>query len=229
MPFGTGTQTQDDPTAPVWTKPGGSWSNPQGGWADLGVTIEKLLAGGGQMATGLANEENRRHDLSTQTISDALAKSSGPAWTEADTASAYGRNADEAAGGYLKNVGNLNDILGGAGHTGGGMGAALAANYDLARVGQILSANRSTQLEAVKLNANKKMQDFNNTLALAQSQAQGPSLIGMDWLSNVLEVRMDQQAASQADKAAKRAANASKTAGLMSGIGSLLGAGIGAL
>ncbi len=201
----------------------------QTGGNDLAQSIEKILGAGGSYAQGLAQTEDSGHAEMTKTIEDALAKSSGPAWTEQDTASAYGQNADEAAAPYLRNVGNLNDILGSAGHTGGGMGAALAANYDLARVGQILSANRSTQLEAVKLNANKKMADFQNTLALASAQGQSPSAIGMDWLTNVLGLRLEQNASNRADENAKRLASAQKNAGWMSLAGSLGGAAIGAL
>jgi hypothetical protein len=185
----------------------------QTGGNDLAKSIEDIIGAGTSHALDLGAEENRRHGEMTDVI----------------LASAYGANADEAAGRYQQNIGNLNDILGAAGHTGGGYAAALAANYDLSRVGQILSANRATQLEAVKMNANKKMQDFNNTLALASAVGQSPSMIPMDWLTNVLGLRMEQYGQNEAMKQANKNAKASKQAGWMNLIGGIAGPLVGRL
>ena len=201
----------------------------QTGGDDLAQAIEDLIGGGTPYILGLEQEENRRHGEQTDVIRRALEKSSGPAFSQSDMDSAYGRNADEASGSYLRNIDNLTDILGGSGITGGGYGAALAANYDLARVGQILSANRSTQLEAVKMNSAKKMQDFNNTLALAQSVGQSPSMLGADWLQNILDVRFNQKHANDADKASRRAEKAGERAGLMDFVGKIGGAALGGI
>ena len=74
------------------------------------------------------------------------------------------------------------------------------------------------------MNTAKKMADFNNTLSLASIVNRDPSMLGMDWTQNILDLRMQQQGVEKQDRAAREQAKAAKKAGTMAGIGSILGA-----
>lgn len=141
---------------------------------------------------------------------------------------AFGAEADRVGQGFNNDMASLREYLGGSGITGGGYAAGLASQYQLARSGQITDARRSLALEAAKMNTAKKMADFNNTLSLASIVNRDPSMLGMDWTQNILDLRLQQQGVEKQDRAAREQAKAAKKAGTMQGIGSIFST-IGAL
>ena len=200
-------------------------------WADrrYDYSIEKILGAGSQMAGALDQVVEGRGRQAEDIVRGALEKSSGPAMSQKDQDLAFASEADRVGQGFNDDIASLRNYLGGAGITGGGYAAGLASQYQLARMGQITDARRSLQLEAAKMNTAKKMADFNNTLSLASIVNRDPSMIGMDWTQNILDLRLQQQGVEKQDRAAREQAKAAKKAGTMAGIGSILGAVGGAL
>lgn len=195
-------------------------------WADrrYDYSIEKILGAGSQMAGALDQVVEGRGRQAEDLVRGALNASSGPAMSQKDIDLAYGQEADRIGGGFNDDMASLRNYLGGSGVTGGGYAAGLASQYQLARMGQITDARRSLQLEATKMNTAKKMADFNNTLSLASIVNRDPSMLGMDWTQNVLDLRLQQQGVEKQDQAARAQAKASKKAGTLAGIGSIVGA-----
>lgn len=192
-------------------------------WADrrYDYSIEKILGAGSQMAGALDQVVEGRGRAAEDIVRNALAKSSGPAMTQGDIDLAFGQETDRIGQGFNDDMASLRNYLGGSGITGGGYAAGLASQYQLARMGQITDARRSLQLEAAKMNTAKKMADFNNTLSLASIVNRDPSMVGMDWTQNILDLRLQQQGAEKADRAAREQAKAAKKAATLQGIGSI--------
>lgn len=195
-------------------------------WADrrYDYSIEKILGAGSQMAGALDQVVEGRGRSAEDLVRNALAASSGPAMSQKDQDLAFAQEADRVGQGFNDDMASLRNYLGGSGITGGGYAAGLASQYQLARAGQITDARRSLQLEAAKMNTAKKMADFNNTLSLASIVNRDPSMIGMDWTQNILDLRLQQQGVEKQDRAAREQAKAAKKAGTMAGVGSILGA-----
>lgn len=195
-------------------------------WNDarLERSIQKIVGAGSQQAFGLDKVIEGRGRAAEDLVRNALAQSSGPAMSQKDQDLAFASEADRVGQGFNDDIASLRNYLGGAGITGGGYAAGLASQYQLARMGQITDARRSLQLEATKMNTAKKMADFNNTLSLASIVNRDPSMLGMDWTQNVLDLRLQQQGVEKQDQAARAQAKASKKAGTLAGIGSIVGA-----
>lgn len=195
-------------------------------WNDarLERSIQKIVGAGSQQAFGLDKVVEGRGRAAEDLVRGALEKSSGPAMSQQDQDLAFAAEADRVGQGFNDDMASLRNYLGGSGITGGGYAAGLASQYQLARAGQITDARRSLQLEAAKMNTAKKMADFNNTLSLASIVNRDPSMIGMDWTQNILDLRLQQQGVEKQDRAAREQAKAAKKAGTMQGIGSILGA-----
>lgn len=225
MPFGTASNPFGLPTDPGLDPD--IFAQKQTGGNDLAKSIEDIIKGGTPYVLGLERKENEGNAKAEDIIRSALGRSAGPAVSQQDIDNAVGQGADEAGKQYLQNIGNLSDTLGGAGITGGGLPAALYQQYQLARVGQIGDTRRAAYLDAAKQNTLKKQMDFQNTMAFANQTAQGPSMIGADWLNNILGLRLEQNATNRADEAAKRAAKASKNAGWMGLGGDVLKGALG--
>jgi len=187
------------------------------------LSIEKILGAGAQQAGALDQVVEGRGRQAEDLVRNALGASSGPAMAQKDIDLAYGQEADRIGGGFNDDMASLRNYLGGSGVTGGGYAAGLASQYQLARMGQITDARRSLTLEAAKMNTAKKMADFNNTLSLASIVNRDPSMLGMDWTQNILDLRMNQQGVEKQDRAAREQAKAAKKAGTMAGIGSIVG------
>lgn len=188
------------------------------------LSIEKILGAGAQQAGALDKVVEGRGRAAEDLVRGALEKSSGPAMSQQDQDLAFAAEADRVGQGFNDDMASLRNYLGGSGITGGGYAAGLASQYQLARAGQITDARRSLQLEAAKMNTAKKMADFNNTLSLASIVNRDPSMIGMDWTQNILDLRMQQQGVEKQDRAAREQAKAAKKAGTLQGVGSILGA-----
>lgn len=193
------------------------------------LSIEKILGAGSQQAGALDKVVEGRGQAAEDLVRGALAASSGPAMTQKDQDLAFASEADRVGQGFNDDISSVRNYLGGSGITGGGYAAGLASQYQMARMGQITDARRSLQLEAAKMNTAKKMADFNNTLSLASIVNRDPSMLGMDWTQNILDLRMQQQGVEKQDRAAREQAKAAKSAGQMAGIGSIAGAVFGAL
>lgn len=194
----------------------------------LGDSVNELIQYGGKMADYAAGKEESAWAEQSSVVKAGMDAANKPTLTQADIENMLGQKIDATGGQYRDGMNSLRDYLGGAGITGGGIGAALAQQYALARTGQVMDARRSTMIEKATMDAQDRARNFQNTLAYA-STIKGPSMIGMDWLQNVLELRLNQGAIMAQKDAAKTAANASKQAGIMSGIGGLAGGIIGAL
>lgn len=188
------------------------------------LSIEKILGAGSQQAGALDKVVESRGQAAEDLVRNALAASSGPAMSQQDIDLAFGAEADRVGQGFNDDMASLRNYLGGSGITGGGYAAGLASQAQLARMGQITDAKRSLQLEAAKMNTAKKMADFNNTLSLASIVNRDPSMIGMDWTQNILDLRLQQQGAEKQDRAAREQAKAAEKASSMAGIGSIFSA-----
>ncbi len=188
------------------------------------LSIEKILGAGAQQAGAIDDVVESRGRAAEDVVRNALAASSGPAMSQQDIDLAFGAEADRVGQGFNDDMASLRNYLGGSGVTGGGYAAGLASQAQLARMGQITDAKRSLQLEAAKMNTAKKMADFNNTLSLASIVNRDPSMVGMDWTQNILDLRMQQQGVEKQDRAAREQAKAAKKAGQLQGIGSIFSA-----
>lgn len=193
------------------------------------LSIEKILGAGAQQAGALDKVVESRGQAAEDLVRKSLAETSGPAMSQQDQDLAFGAAADRVGQGFNDDMANLRNYLGGSGITGGGYAAGLASQYQLSRMGQITDARRGLALEAAKMNTAKKMADFNNTLSLASIVNRDPSMLGMDWTQNILDLRLQQQGAEKQDRAAREQAKAAKKAGQMQGLGALGGAIFGAL
>lgn len=199
-----------------------------GGSFGFNESISELIQYGGRMADYAADKEEGAWAEQKDVVGRGMAEANKPTLTQADIDNMLGDQIDATGGQYLDNMNNLRDYLGAAGITGGGIGAAMAQQYAQARSGQVMDARRSTMIEKAKMDAADRARNFQNTLAYA-STIKGPSMIGMDWLQNVLELRLAQKGLRVQEKSAKNAAKAAQTGGIISGIGGVLGGIIGAL
>lgn len=182
------------------------------------LSIDKIMGAGSQMAAGLDQVVEGRGRAMEDTIRQALGPASAPTMTQADIDNQFGMGADAAGKAHMERMNDLRSWLGEAGVTGGGLGPALAQQYELARMGQITDAKRSLYVAKAQSDAADRMRNFQNTLVYANAQNRDPSMIGMEWLQNSLELRLGQQAVEKQDRAAREAAKASKKAGTLQGI-----------
>lgn len=200
-------------------------------WADrrMDYSIEKIIGAGGQMAAGLDKVVEGRGRAMEDTIRNALGPASAPTLKQSDIDNQFGMAADATGQQHMDRMANLRSWLGEAGITGGGIGPAMAQQYELARMGQITDARRSLMVTKAQTDAADRMRNFQNQLTYANAQNRDPSMIGMDWLMNVLELRLGQQAVEKQDRAARESAKAAKKAGQLGLAGDLLKTGLGAI
>lgn len=200
-------------------------------WNDLRYdrSVDKIVGAGSQYAFGLADVEEQRGQRAEDLVRGALNETDKPSMSQGDIDRMFGAEADRASSSFIENIGALRDMLGGAGITGGGLPAALASQMELTRQGQITDARRSLMIEKSKMDAADRMRKFNNSLTLAQIVARSPSAVGLDWLNQILQLRLSQGALERQDHAATEAAKAAGKAGTMSMIGQIGGALIGAI
>lgn len=199
-------------------------------WRDKQYELggEKLLGLGTQYADALTNVENQRGARAEQIIGDAVNAANKPSMTQEQIDNEFGAGADAAGKDYLKQMDALRSYIGGAGVTGGGVAAGLAQQFELARLGQVTDTRRSLMVEKAKMDAADRVRNFNNTLVLAQQVQRSPSMIGMDWIQNVLGYRNNQLAVEKQEAAADEANKTARKAGQWQAVGSVLG-GLGGL
>jgi len=191
--------------------------------------VNQVLKAGGDEAAKLYNMEEGRGQRMEDIIGAALPEASKPTMTDQDIRRSFGRDADTSASEMIGKMSGLRSYLGGAGITGGGLAAGMAAQYQLARAGQMTDARRALFLEKSKTDALDRARNFQNQLTYASAVNRPVSMIRSDWLNNMAGIRLGQQGVEAQRSAAKDAANASKQAGMMSGIGSIAGGLIGAI
>jgi hypothetical protein len=217
--------------APLWTLGPGGQPIPSGttfdkvgkGSGAYDWSINNIIKYGTANVGYLQGEENRRQDMATGIVSGASAAAQNPLLTQEQIDSQFGAGADAAAPNYLNQMQNLRDSLGGAGISGGQYGAAMASNYGLQRMGQVTDARRSTMLDSIRMNAALKAQNFQTSLAEAAQVGKGPSMLGQDWIGQMLGLRLNQYGAAESKQAAEKASNAAMIGGALGGFGSLAG------
>jgi len=223
---------------PATQKPFGIDMGFQGDWAGSAREtkrnyyfdqINQILGAGGAEAEKLYNLEESRGQKMEDIVRGAAADANVPTMSEQDIRRQFGRSADDSTKSMLGQMDSLRSYLGGAGITGGGLAAGMAAQFQLARAGQMTDARRALFLEKSKADALDRARNFQNQLTLASAVNRPVSMLKSDWLGQMAGIRLGQEGILEQRSAAKDAAEASKQAGIMSGIGGLAGGIIGAI
>lgn len=186
--------------------------------------VNRLMGAGGQEAHRLNTEEEARGQRMEDTVKKALPDANAPTMTDESIRTALTDKSDEAARRTNQSMAMLRSQLGSAGVIGGGRAAGMAGGIELQRQGQIIDATRALYLEKTKQDALDRARNFQNQLIYANAQNRPVSMIDMDWLQNILELRLGQQGTEAQRSAAKDAAKASENAGKWSLAGNVAGA-----
>ncbi len=207
-------------------------------WADSGrkekmgwyhSQVNEVLRAGGTEANKLYNMEEARGQRAEDIVGKAAQDANKPTMTDQDIRRQFGQSADASGEEMLGKMSGLRAYLGGAGVTGGGLAAGMAAQYQLARSGQMTDARRALFLEKSKTDALDRAANFQRQMAYASAVNRPVSMIRSDWLNNMAGIRLGQQANEIQRSAAKDAANAAKEGGMLGAIGGIGGALIGAV
>lgn len=190
---------------------------------------ESNLGMGETEAKRLRDLEEARGARAEGMIGSAVSAANVPTMTDQDIRRSFGRSTDDASKGMMGQMGSLRSYLGGAGITGGGLAAGMAAQFQLARAGQMTDARRALFLEKSKTDALDRARNFQNQLTYASAVNRPVSMLYSDWLGQSAGIRLGQSGVERQYMAGKAAADAQKDAGLMSGIGGIAGGLIGAI
>lgn len=145
-----------------------------------------------------------------------------PGVTDDEITTRFGQAGEQAGADANTAYGNLRQQLGEQGMF-GGSGAALAAQIETARLGQLTGAARDLRLYKAQADAGKAMQRLQAANELATRKAQGPSMLGLDTLGQKAGLDVTLEGIWSGERAANATAKASKKAGKASGAAGVLG------
>ena len=176
-------------------------------------------------------EENRRRSETLGLLNKELARGDKEFASEQDTLNRnlFSSFADEAGGKARAGIRDLRTMLGGRGF-GAGSGAAmgLGSRIALQQQSEVMRGRRDVALESAKRAALNRAQRRQFLGGIANVTNQSPSLLGLDTLTNVFDVRAAQASNEEniyaANKAGKRAATSALIGG---GISTLANIGFG--
>ena len=188
----------------------------------VNLSLEALLG----KAFGLEAEENRRHDAALGRLEAGLSETDGRFESimrglEGDL---FSRQADRIQETSSANLSGLRSALGQSG-IGADSGTALgiASNINLDRLGQITGAKRDTALATAQQRIQFNDSRFKNIAGIAGFESQSPSLLGLDSLGFLTNLRLNQQGNEETKRAGQLARADAKDAATIGAIGGIVG------
>ena len=184
----------------------------------------------GQHGFELAGEENKRRDQALGILNKELARGDKEFASEngfiRDTD--FSRLADGAGAKAKAGISNLRSLLGARG-LGGGSGAAagLASRIAFQQQSEVIGAKRDTALEAAQRSAIHRARRQQFVGGIANLTNQSPSMIGLDTLTNIFDVRAAGVSRQEEIGAANKAGKRAQTGAILGGVGNIFGAAAG--
>lgn len=202
--------------------------------ADLGAgdyqgRTSRALGASMQEGFRLRDEEDNRYRETRGFLENQFAAANQPTISDQMARQMYSREADQIGSGSLRDLSGLRSSLGGAGITGGGLAAGLGAQIELARLGQLTGAKREVAITKAQTDAEDRARQFQRAMGLGEFMNQSPSMIGLDVLGSMSDIRLGQELGERQVEAASRSARATERAGKTAAAGSVLSGALGAI
>lgn len=212
---------------------GGGQIGPAPAYAGLPVNLDSAISAQYDKGLELEGEENRRYKDAMAQLTGNFDRLHQPTLTDTDIQNLYSKETDKALQGELADMGQLRSALGSAGITGGGTAAAMAARINTDRFKAIKGAKRDMRITRALSATEDRAREMQDRMSLAQFQMASPSMIGLDTLTNISDLRFGEkgleagkeiaQINADATRAASRdSKNASIAGGVLGLVGSLL-------
>lgn len=135
--------------------------------------------------------------------------------------------ADQAGTQAREGIGNLRSLLGARGlGAGSGAAAGLGSRIALQQQSEVMRGRRDVALESAKRAALNRAQRRQFLGGIANVTNQSPSLLGLDTLTNIFDVRAAQASNEENIYAADKASRRAQTGAILGGVGNILGAAI---
>lgn len=204
-----------------------TFGNP-GSLENMGLTGLRVVRRGlGREGFRLRDEEDRRREEALGLLRGGLADfdKSFADRERGLQGLQFSAMADAAGAGARGGIRNLRGLLGSRG-LGASSGAAsgLASRVALLQQGQIIGAKRDIALDAARRSALHSAQRQQLIGGIAGLTNQGPSMLGLDTLTNLHDSFAAQFSTGMEEKEARKARKAATRGAVMSGLGALAGA-----
>lgn len=191
--------------------------------------FNRALQGFTQEGFRVAEGEDAARERALGFLTEQFGQTTQSTLTDQDINRMYTQEADAAANDQNESLRMLRSTLGGAGVTGGGTAAGIAARMRSARLGQLTGAKANLRSFKARFDADRQMQQWQQALGLGSLMAQGPSDTGLGVLGELVNVRGTQLGTELGYEGAQEMAKATKEAGKWSAVSGVAGGAIGAL
>lgn len=185
-------------------------------------SFNDLLDGILTEGTNLATQENANRATGLARRRRALFENSGPTVGEDELSTMFSQQAGKAAQDSNEAFSQARAGLGEAGIMGGGYARAVGSDIVLRRMGQLTGARSNLRLYKAQADAQDRINKIRNEFAIADAEAEGPSMIRQDSLEDVAGGVLGMEGVQAGERASERADRTSRRNGILGLIGSVL-------